>query len=175
MRDNECWPSTLVNDPGFALHTHDPWYTANQDRQSRDSIAEGLYLEAPEAEYTMGKVNRPGTPGYNRRRAPSIEDVTFSDGNKAQKLSDEEIANRLGIPQCLEAGCGKEVERVEELVRQDLRIQQGHPIETTAQPTVAAHQRGINLASEARHPSVRSDPPEMSRRHQPSPTAAPEQ
>lgn len=28
--DNPCWPKNwAVNDPGFALYTHDPWYTSN--------------------------------------------------------------------------------------------------------------------------------------------------
>lgn len=26
LTENPCWPSTVIDDPGFALLTDDPWY-----------------------------------------------------------------------------------------------------------------------------------------------------
>ena len=81
VRENECWPSTLVNDPGFALFSDDPWYALNQNRDFLDEVIEGLYERPPGPQYTNGKQNR---AGWNRRRRspdPRVDDLGSKDGN----------------------------------------------------------------------------------------------
>ncbi|KAI4094078.1 MAG: hypothetical protein L6R37_007315 [Teloschistes peruensis] len=57
---NPCWPSTLINDPGFALLTDDPWYIHNP--QYAQNIH--LYPNPPPPAYTQ---NNPPRPGYQKR------------------------------------------------------------------------------------------------------------
>ncbi|KAL8705755.1 MAG: hypothetical protein Q9201_001150 [Fulgogasparrea decipioides] len=57
---NPCWPSTLVNDPGFALLTNDPWYIHNPQYAGNTH----LYPNPPPLAYTQ---NNPPRPGYQKR------------------------------------------------------------------------------------------------------------
>lgn len=55
MAANPSWPSTLVNDPGFAFLTDDPWYRGAGNRGAFTQY----YENAPLTQFTNGKVNRP--------------------------------------------------------------------------------------------------------------------
>ncbi|KAH0437120.1 glycosyl hydrolase family 18 [Colletotrichum camelliae] len=75
---NPCWPKTLVNDPGFALLTDDPWYRQGTDR---DEFIE-YYEDEPGTQFTNGKVNKyswgytkpRGTGNNNNNNPPSDDD-----------------------------------------------------------------------------------------------------
>ena len=47
---NPCWPSTLIDDPGFALLNSDQWYINYPQRRQ---IATNLYPGAPPLAYTQ--------------------------------------------------------------------------------------------------------------------------
>lgn len=70
---NPCWPSTLVDDPGFALLVSDPWY---HDYPQRRVIA-SLYSNAPPLAYTL---NNPPRAGYEKRIPRPLEMNLISDG-----------------------------------------------------------------------------------------------
>jgi chitinase len=104
---NPCWPSTLVDDPGFALLTDDPWYIGEPQRKQYTAY----YPHPVPAAVTMGK---PPMPGYQRlRRAspvlyPRVEDMLARDGNYTRRLTDEELGRR-GIRKCGTRNCRDEV------------------------------------------------------------------
>jgi chitinase len=52
--DNPCWPETLVNDPGFALLTDDPWYRGGNNRGQFTQY----YAQPPLPQFTNGKINK---------------------------------------------------------------------------------------------------------------------
>ncbi|EFQ28545.1 uncharacterized protein GLRG_03689 [Colletotrichum graminicola M1.001] len=100
---NPCWPSTLIDDPGFALMTNDPWYNAHpaSKRNTR------LYRNAPPANIVAGKTNR---PGFNKRDDfdPATfdpEDVWVDEGNSTRKATDEELLEGLGFLRCEDGDC----------------------------------------------------------------------
>lgn len=104
---NPCWPSTLVDDPGFALLTDDLWYVKEPQRQQYTA----LYRNDPPFAYTMGN---PPINGYQRARRPlpvlypRVEDTVADEGNRTRQLSDEELSER-GIRKCGTPNCRYEV------------------------------------------------------------------
>jgi hypothetical protein len=54
MPENLCWPSTLVNDTGFALLTDNPWYWLGNNRGAYTLC----YDWEPLARFTDGKINQ---------------------------------------------------------------------------------------------------------------------
>ncbi|KAI1827703.1 glycosyl hydrolases family 18-domain-containing protein [Xylaria intraflava] len=103
---NPCWPSTLVDDPGFALLTDDPWYFDHPQRQ----MYTREYAVAPPFAVTAGK---PPKPGYQRARRdspvlyPRLEDMVADTGNNTRQLTDEELWER-GIWKCGTPNCRDE-------------------------------------------------------------------
>lgn len=139
ITQNRCWPSTLINDPGFALFSDDPWYTLNQNRLFRDEVIGGLYERRPGPQYTNGKVNQ---ADWNRRRRLQdlgVDDLGFKDGNMTHDPVEEASpAEELEVEKWLAGSCGGESEpacAASQLVRHMKRIQ---PREVTAQATAAS-------------------------------------
>ncbi|KAK1978686.1 hypothetical protein LZ30DRAFT_598586 [Colletotrichum cereale] len=101
---NPCWPSTLIDDPGFALMTNDPWYNAHpaSKRNTR------LYRNAPLANIIAGKTNR---PGFNKRDEDDFdpEDVWVDEGNSTRKATDGELLEGLGFLRCEDGDCDGEL------------------------------------------------------------------
>jgi chitinase len=54
IAENLCWPSTLVNDPGYALLRDDPWYRQGNNRGANTQY----YDKEPLARFTDGKINQ---------------------------------------------------------------------------------------------------------------------
>lgn len=71
---NPCWPSTLVDDPGFALLISDPWYSAHSNAQRRQTAR--LYSNPPPLAFTQ---NNPPRAGY-QKRIPGPLDVNLISG-----------------------------------------------------------------------------------------------
>lgn len=69
---NPCWPSTIVDDPGFALLVSDPWYAAQSNAQRR--VTASLYSNPPPLAFTQ---NNPPRAGYERRglEAPDTDAI----------------------------------------------------------------------------------------------------
>lgn len=113
---NPCWPSTLVNDPGFALMTEDYYYDNNPQAKA---FARASYPNAPAFAVTQGKVNR---PGYNKVKRdgsgldgdPSEwadpEDIVVVTANSTRKATPEELFEAFGVLRCEDEGCVKEQE-----------------------------------------------------------------
>jgi hypothetical protein len=79
ISENLCWPSTLVNDPGFALLTNDPWYRQGNNRGAYTQY----YDQEPLAQFTNGKINQytwGWTSPYTSGNSNSAPD-TDSDGD----------------------------------------------------------------------------------------------
>ncbi|KAL8664746.1 MAG: hypothetical protein Q9202_002748 [Teloschistes flavicans] len=57
---NPCWPSTLIDDPGFALLTNDPWYALKPQYEQNTH----MYPNPPPQALTQ---NNPPRPGYQKR------------------------------------------------------------------------------------------------------------
>ena len=136
ITSNKCWPSTLIDDPGFALFSDDPWYTLNQNIGIRDLVIEGLYEQPPGPRYTNGKQNR---AGWNRRRSPdlSVNDLSFKDGNTTHTQVEEHVAQQLGSRKCSEEGRAGKIERAYAASQLLQRIQRKQPKKATAKATAA--------------------------------------
>jgi len=111
ITDNPCWPSTLINDPGFALLLEDPWYNF---RPNYRALGRRSYAAPPGAFYTQGKVNR---PGYNKKRdSISVndnvdpDDIVVNEGNSTRKATDEELLEHFGYLRCSDKDCSAEKE-----------------------------------------------------------------
>ena len=71
---NPCWPSTLIDDPGFALLNTDAWYAeAGNAQRMRTALA--LYPNPPPAAFTQ---NNPPRPGYQKRFLDPLLDVDLA-------------------------------------------------------------------------------------------------
>ena len=137
--ENKCWPSTFINDPGFALFSDDPWYTANMNRGIRDQVSEGLYERPPGPEYTNGKLNR---AGWNRRRRSpdlGVDHLGFKDGNMTyDPVEASSPAEELEFEKWLEESRARESEpgyAASQLVR---RLQRKQPRKVKAQATATS-------------------------------------
>lgn len=112
LHANECWPSSLIEDPGWALLTNDKWY--NEHLASRQAIAGGMYAVPPPAHVTAGKSRR---EHWNKRDlsitggdAFDPDDVFIIDANSTRKATDEELRDQLGFRRCADAECSAELE-----------------------------------------------------------------
>lgn len=104
---NPCWPSSLIDDPGWALLTNDAWY--DDHPASKAVIAGGLYAFSPPASYTSGKINR---QHWNKRDGGlddlDPEGIIFVDANSTRKATDEELKEQFGFQRCADDDCSME-------------------------------------------------------------------
>lgn len=114
VRANACWPSTLTNDPGFALFPEDPWYDSHQ--QLRRSGRASYHTTSAFA-VTNGKVNQPGWNRRRERRADDEEDLLLDPdelvvvgGNQSRRITAEELREHYGILKCSDPECLAEQE-----------------------------------------------------------------
>jgi chitinase len=107
---NPCWPEVLLEDPGFALLTDDPYYAGDRNAQR------------------YGKANYPGLipvdvlgnhkpqQGYRKRDEKSHEldpeAWVWDDGNSTRRVTEDELARDLGILRCSSADCHKEMQEL---------------------------------------------------------------
>lgn len=110
---NPCWPSSLIQDPGFALLTNDAWYDTQPALKAL--VAQHLYLNPPDAAYTSGKIYR---SHWNKRDEIVIpplddfdpDDLIWVEGNSTRKATDEELREQFGFHRCADAECSAEKE-----------------------------------------------------------------
>ena len=111
---NPCYPSTLTQDPGFALLTSDLYYGGVPVQLP--------YTKPPTAQYTMGK-----KPPTKRQLAGSeapefvLDDsgsVWVEERNKTRPASDSEMLQHLGLFKCATSDCAAELKEWEALERQ---------------------------------------------------------
>ena len=102
LMENPCWPSTLVDDPGFALNANDPWYQESPNRGRR--VYKKYYPNPPEAQFTQGKVNK---PGWGKRDEHGVmmgmmdpNDVYVDEGNSSRRITEEEPLDDFGMLRC---------------------------------------------------------------------------
>lgn len=106
---NPCWPSTRVNDPGFALLNSDPWYFGPGNNQ-RHQTALASYPNPPPLGLTNGN---PPRPGYKKRFLDPLDmDMTIDEGNTTLALTEEYVAGRLGIHECRSSNCVDEMKQM---------------------------------------------------------------
>ena len=115
---NPCWPSTLVDDPGFALLTSDLWYR-NPNNVHRQQYTRA-YANAPPQALT---INNPPRPGYQKR---SVEPVDL-DSTTEDELRD-----------CRSTDCVQELEEMRTSLLDNAPPElQSLPRTSEAEPTVA--------------------------------------
>lgn len=81
------WPSTLTDDPGFALLAGDPYFPQN---------APWIYKQAPSAAMTAGKTTPKRDVWFNDELSFGIVDT----GNSSRRATKAELFDDLGILQC---------------------------------------------------------------------------
>lgn len=94
---NPCWPSTLINDPGFALLTSDIWYfdAANAHRLANRH----LYANPPPLAYTQ---NNPPRPNYQKRSFDQLHvEMPYNESNSTHRQL-KEYFDRLGAQKQLD-------------------------------------------------------------------------
>jgi hypothetical protein len=94
---NQCNPTILTDDRGFALLTNDPWYRAAANRHHN----KGAYEDPPSAALTNGH-----SPVNRRDWLP--DELIFDMGNSSRRASDEEIFEKHGLVRCASDDCAEE-------------------------------------------------------------------
>lgn len=150
--ENPCWPKTLIDDPGFAFLTQDPWYDHYADKSTSSLVRiDSIYEKDPGA-YTQGK---PPRAGYNKRALFDSNVMAFNDGNVTRKLSDADVARVLGIADgCDSEGCEEEIRvlrRASGFSRLPEAQRPSSPVSTSAEPTAvdAQSSTGSDMTAKA--------------------------
>ncbi|KAK4555185.1 hypothetical protein LTR86_007481 [Recurvomyces mirabilis] len=113
---NPCWPSTVVNDPGFALLTDNPQYGASTH----------LYEDDPPVAATQGKYRA----GYQKRDADILsqygraasgsgipasakpfrpDSILLDDGNSTRRATEGDLAEHFNLRRCTTPDCRDEI------------------------------------------------------------------
>ncbi|KAK2043721.1 hypothetical protein LZ31DRAFT_566401 [Colletotrichum somersetense] len=91
---NPCWPKTLVDDPGFALLTNDPWYRQGNNRGA----------------FTQFYDDEPGPQFTNGKRSPA--ELVIREGNSTRRPTAEELFEDLDLLRCTDQHCQREMEEL---------------------------------------------------------------
>lgn len=112
LQVNPCWPENLVEDPGFALLTDDPYYLghiaeARYGKRNYPGLVPQDVLNAAAAE---GHFSQAGF----RKRNEDAHDLdpdawVYNDGNRTRRLTDAELQENLGILRCSLPDCNEEM------------------------------------------------------------------
>ncbi|KJY00280.1 hypothetical protein TI39_contig337g00010 [Zymoseptoria brevis] len=109
LRENKCWPEHLVEDPGFALLTQDPYY---KDYPIASAFASNYAQLIPQD--VLDEAHLKGfsrTQGFRKREDKHLlypEAWVFNDGSSSRPLTSEELKD-IGILQCKSADCKNEM------------------------------------------------------------------
>jgi chitinase len=152
LQDNLCWPKVLLEDPGFALLTDDPYY-GGAGRGVAKAYAKANYPGLIPNDVLLNNV--PQT-GFRKRDKDSHEldpDAwVYTDGNSTRRLTDEEL-EEVGILRCSSSDCHEEMQA---LGIETAAVAQpeatGPPqvpiaIPTTTQPAMGAGATPVDYAS----------------------------
>lgn len=113
LHDNPCWPENLVEDPGFALLTNDPYYLGHiaEARYGKRNYGGLIPQDVLDDAAADGHSSR---AGYEKRDENSHQlnpDAwVFNDGNSTRRLTDVELQDKLGILRCKVADCKDEMQ-----------------------------------------------------------------
>ena len=88
LPENPCYLPRLVDDPGFALLTDDPWY-----------------LVHPTSQANRARYAQPPPLGRKRDTWFDPDSIVLQDGNSTRKLTDEELKERFGFVRCADTEC----------------------------------------------------------------------
>ena len=92
---NPCWPSTLVDDPGFALLISDGWYAEGANAQ-RAQTAHDFYGRPPPFALTQ---NNPPRQGYQKRSLDPLNmELLLNERNTTNEQT--ECLIKLGFDEC---------------------------------------------------------------------------
>lgn len=112
LHDNPCWPENLVEDPGFALLTDDPYYLghvaeAKYGKRNYKNLVPQDVLDAAAAE---GHFSQAGFRKRNKDAHNLDPDAwVYNDGNRSRRLTDAELQEKLGILRCSSPDCKEEM------------------------------------------------------------------
>jgi len=152
LHDNPCWPENLVEDPGFALLTDDPYYLghvaeARYGKKNYPDLVPQDVLDAAAAEGHMSQA------GY-RKRDEDMHNLdpdawAFNDGNRTRRLTDAELQEKLGILRCSSADCKEEMRALGIETAIVVQPTATAPAQMTASTTQLATEAFITLAGGA--------------------------
>lgn len=118
LTDNPCWPSTLIDDPGFALLTSDVWYLGATNADRRQYTRQ--YRDVPPQALAM---NNPSRQGYEKRSYGPV---------------DLDLATEIKLRNCHSTDCVQELEEMRiSLLDSAPSELQSLPRTSEAEPTVA--------------------------------------
>ncbi|KAI4693518.1 uncharacterized protein J4E88_001891 [Alternaria novae-zelandiae] len=105
---NPCWPKDLVDDPGFALMTNDPWYDRAANRPRKRHTA-----NYGNPDYA-GLGYPPGPPAVKMKRGLgfSPEDLYVDEGNSSRLPTEEELRTEFGLVRCQGEDCEPEMKQL---------------------------------------------------------------
>jgi chitinase len=143
---NPCWPNRLVNDPGFALMTEDPYYPRGG---AVSLFAHRSYPSPPSANIVGNNVPQPGFNKEKRDSGLDPDEIVLMDQNSTRKITDEELYRHFGILRCKDEDCSteKEAHGIESALN---LLPAKTTIKTTqAEATAVAHPSAISVGDEA--------------------------
>jgi chitinase len=109
LQDNPCWPKVLLDDPGFALLTDDPYYQGAGRAVAR-TFAKSNYPDLIPSDVLLN--NKPQT-GFRKRNEDSHDldpdGWVYDNGNSTRPLTDNEL-EEVGIIRCSSADCHDEMQ-----------------------------------------------------------------
>lgn len=165
ITDNKCFPSTLRNDPGFALMLRDQWY----NNHAADKVF-GLasYAKAPDANIIGNK--QPQANHFKRDTYFDPDAIVLTEGNSSRKATDEELAEEFGFYRCETSNCKKELDILG--VESPMVFA---PVRTVAVDTPAAATAVTEVVKSTPAASAGSDVQERWMRMMARPTGTPEE
>jgi len=115
LQVNPCWPEKLLEDPGFALLTDDPYYKLNNINKFAGAYGKKNYPgPIPSDVLSAASVEGHFSQEGFRKRGEDLHNLDpdawiFNDGNSTRRLTDAELQEKLGILRCSLADCKEEM------------------------------------------------------------------
>lgn len=105
---NPCWPRDLVDDPGFALMTNDPWYNRAANRPRKRHTANYGNPDYAALGYPPG----PAAVKMKRGLGLGPEDLYVDEGNSSRLPTEEELRTEFGLVRCQGEDCEPEMKQL---------------------------------------------------------------
>lgn len=107
---NPCWPEHLLEDPGFALLTDDPYYAAHRDvqRYGKANYPELVPQDVLDNAHNNGYFSMADYRKRDDRHVLDPRAWVVNEGNSSRQLRKEELED-LGIVECTSADCQAEM------------------------------------------------------------------
>jgi chitinase len=110
LHDNPCWPEHLLEDPGFALLTDDPYYVAdrNAQRYGKANYPGKIPQDVLDEAHASGYASMDGYRKRDDKHALDPDAYVLNIGNSSRPLTEEEL-QKIGIIRCASADCEAEM------------------------------------------------------------------